>query len=858
MTPRATVRLQLHRGFGFDAARAQVDYYDALGISHFYLSPIFRARAGSMHGYDTTDFAQVSDELGGRAGLERLAAALHARGMGLVVDIVPNHMGVAGNDNRWWNDVLARGRASAFAGYFDIDWTPSDAELRGKVLLPFLDGTCDDVLARGALEVVRDEASGGLAVACHDARWPVAPHDAPQNPDPREFAVHAAGGRERLRALLAAQHYVLDDWRRAGARINWRRFFDIAELAALRVEDERVFDDVHGEVLALFAAGTIDGVRVDHVDGLADPLGYCRRLRAALGERAPLRPPPQNQAPVWIVVEKVFAAQEPQRDWGVAGTTGYDFMDQVGALLHNPAGQRALDELWRDTCGRPWEYWVAVDEARRQILAASFGADRERVARAFFALVPPQHDPTLDSASLRRALTELIVAFPVYRCYGLPGALPPEDAAILAAALERANRHLGPEDFPALDFLARCLRDEFADAAAQRAAVIRFQQLTAAIAARAIEDTVFYREARLLSRNEVGSDPNVFALGADAFHAACAARAQRFPHGLLATATHDTKRGEDARARLAVLSDAADDWLATVARWRERNAALRAGADAPDAIDEMILYQSLVGAWPLAFDDEPGRDAFRARAAAWWRKALREAKRHSSWAEPNTAYEDACLRFLDALFARGEHGCGADAIAAWVDTIAAAGALNGLTQAFLRLTTPGVPDLYQGCEFWDFSFVDPDNRRDVDYGARAAALARAPALVDALADWRDGRIKQQLIARVLAHRRDHARFHAEADYRPLTVCGERAAHAIAFERRLDDARMVCIATRWPQSLAGAPLDRPHVDPARWEDAFVELGDGPGLRDVLCGSGASGALPLADALREFPVALFVSG
>ena len=849
MTPRATVRLQLTRDFTFDVARTHVDYFAALGVSHFYLSPIFRAREGSTHGYDTVDFTHVSDELGGIDGLRRLVSALRARGMGAILDIVPNHMGVAGNTNAWWNDVLAHGRDSAYARHFDIDWTPEQRSLHGKVLLPFLGTPLADALAAGQLKPVREEQT--WKVAYYDARWPLALRE--------DDAVSETMDPEEFTALLERQHYRLDDWHVAPERINWRRFFDISELAALRIEDERVFEDVHRSVLALFEEGLIDGVRVDHVDGLSYPIPYCHALRDALEARRATRPQNLRDAPAYIVVEKIFASHEPQRDWGVAGTTGYDFMDQVSALLHNPAGQGTLDVLWRRVSGRPWEFRGAVADARRQILGDSFTADLSRVARCLHALATQTAESAhLTYASVKRALVELTVAFPVYRCYGMPGALAPEDAAILAFALERATRELKPEDYAALDFIAHALRDTL-DAnlqAAQYETAVRFQQLTAPIAAKAIEDTVFYREMRLLSRNEVGSDPNAFSMGADEFHAVCAARLRRFPHSLLATATHDHKRGEDARMRLAAISDDAERWSEAVSRWMTVNVAHKrivAGAAAPDAIDEFAFYQTLASAWPI---DGHRDEDFAQRIAQWWTKALRESKRHTSWIAPNVAYEESCLSFLEATLANAEFT--AD-VSAYVDSIAAAAALASLAQTFLRLTTPGVPDLYQGAEFWDFSLVDPDNRRAVDFVARVRSLDKRQSPADALQDWRDGGVKQSLIARTLHHRAEWPALYASGDYVPLAIIGARAAHVVAFERRLEGARLLCVVSRWAQSLLGEPLREPSIDSAAWEDTAVTL-DAGNFVDVLNGgevTATGGVLPVTDVLARFPVALLFS-
>jgi (1->4)-alpha-D-glucan 1-alpha-D-glucosylmutase len=541
-------------------------------------------------------------------------------------------------------------------------------------------------------------------------------------------------------------------------------------------------------------------------------------------------------------------------------------MDQVGAVLHNPAGQGTIDVLWRDISGRPWALPAAVDAARRRVLADAFEADLARTARAFLAIAAlSTRTEGITADSLLRALRALVVAFPVYRCYGLPGAMPPEDARLLATALERANRELDPGDYAALDFLGRCLLEapEQAASAAAIEAAARFQQLTTPVAAKAIEDTVFYREVRLLSRNEVGSDPQVFSIGVDEFHAACALRARRFPHGLLTTATHDHKRGEDVRARMAVLSDAAPAWSDAVRGWFALNAPLRThagGAEAPDAVDEFMLYQTLAGALPLArLDATEVREHFWQRVARWWIKAMRESKRHTGWIAPNAAYEDACLHFLAALV----DGDGREferRLRAFVDSIAAAGALNGLVQTFLRLTTPGVPDLYQGCDWWDLSLVDPDNRAPVDHAARDRALAGDESIVDAMPHWRDGIVKQRLIACLLRHRREHAALYAHGDHRPLRTSGAHDANVIAFERHHGTARLLAVASRWSLSMSSGTLDEPRVAAATWGDTRIPITQPGEYRDVVRDTAAtlSGELQLADALRDFPCAMYFSG
>ncbi|HWT12713.1 MAG TPA: malto-oligosyltrehalose synthase, partial [Allosphingosinicella sp.] len=676
MKVRATYRLQFNCGFTFADAERIVPYLDDLGVSHVYASPVTAAQPGSSHGYDVVDPTRVNPELGGEAGLRRFAGALRSRGMGIVLDIVPNHMSVAGGANRWWNDVLAKGRDSAFARFFDIDWT-------GRILLPFLGEPLAEAIAQGALRAGRD-ADGRLWIVAygHD-RYPVRDED------------QEAGEAGDLASLLDRQHYRLACWRSAAGELNWRRFFTISGLAGIRVEDEQVFEATHALYFRLADEGLIDGLRIDHVDGLADPGAYCRRLRARLPD-------------AWIVIEKILAAGERlPPDWGVDGTSGYDFMEQVALLLHHPLGEGPLARYWARLSGRSPDFAEEELCARREILAAEFPGQLRACAQAFQAL---RDGPAPSEADIDSAVEHLLRAFPAYRTYGAA-----TDAPILEAARRRALALAPPDLAGAVGWLVSWLAEE-GEGARGSEALRRFRQLSAPLAAKAVEDTAFYRYGRLLSRNDVGSDPSRFSMAAQDFHAAMAERSAGWPRSMLATATHDHKRGEDVRARLAVLSELPELWIGTVERWRAINRGVAAGVDPGD---EYQFYQMLVGAWPPGIAlDESGSSAradLRDRLSAWLEKALREARLRSSWNSPDLGYEGRCKAFVAAPFDPG----GAPFLAqvqGFVESIRSAGEANSLVQAFLRCAAPGVPDCYQGCEFLDLSLVDPDNRRPVDFG----------------------------------------------------------------------------------------------------------------------------------------------
>ena len=863
--PRALARLQFHAGFTLDDAVPVVGYYARLGVSHLYASPILRARTGSTHGYDVVDCHEVNPELGGEEALRRLVAALREHGMSLVVDIVPNHMGV-GTQNAWWMDVLRHGRESRYANYFDIDWQAPDPLLRSRVLLPLLGAGYDQTLREGHLRLARRKEEWVLRL--YDDYLPLSPasvvglgDDAVAAHDPMKDE-----GRAALHALIERQHYRLAFWKLASDMVNYRRFFDINELAGLRIERTAVFEDVHKTIFRLYAEGLIDGLRCDHVDGLADPRRYCRQLRHRLDKLRPQRPPGAPRDGAYLVVEKILAEDESLRlDWRTDGTTGYEFMDQVSAVLHDGAGEVPLTELWRKLTGESADFATQAVRARRQILVDSFEAELDRTARALFASARADlatRDVSL--AAIRRVLIELLVHFPVYRTYAGGAGRDAYDEAIFARAVEGALRTIRMEDTDLLHLVAtwlggvapRSLPPGTVRRARERAIAI-FQQATSPVAAKAVEDTAGYRYGRLLSRNEVGVDAAQLSITTEDFHARCVERAATLPHNLLATATHDHKRGEDLRARLAVLSEVAERWVITVERWRMRHADLRQRADgrmAPSAGDELMLYQMLVGAWPLhlAPDDVDGLELFATRIAAWQRKALREAKRWTRWTSPNEPYEDACEDFLRAVLS----GDAAAELAAFAEYIATPGAANGLAQTVLRLTTPGVPDIYQGTDYWDFSLVDPDNRRPVDFAARAASLERAAAPRDALAHWRDGTIKQAVIARLLWARREHPDLFARGSYRPLQIEGPVAGHVLAFLREHRGQRLVVAVTRHTAPwLAGASA--PAIPAEHWAGTTVVLPGGRWTGLLAEGECQGGAVDVAALLGEMPVAAWLS-
>lgn len=797
MTPRATYRFQFHKDFGFDQATALVPYLEDLGVSHVYASPITTATRGSTHGYDVVDPTRINPELGGEEAFRRMATALRERGMGVIIDIVPNHMGVALGENAWWQEVLTHGKASRFARVFDIDW-------RRKIVLPILGEPLSTVLASGELRI-EGEPGAWTITAYGEHRLPIRPED-------QTGIAGASTDPSDVRALLERQHYRLASWRTADDELNWRRFFTINELAGIRVEDAEVFELTHALYLRLYGEGLIDGVRIDHVDGLTDPAGYCRLLRERFD--AIERPSGAPPGPAYIVVEKILGADERLAlDWGIDGTSGYDFMEEVAALLHDPAGEVPFTELWQAIGGRAGEFSAEELASRREMLEWAFEGQLGGCVEAFTRLA--RSAPATEgftAGMLRRAITRLLWVFPVYRTYGTGCAAPETDAKIRDLVRARVAPLLPPGEAPVAEAVLHWLGGTGqGDPEMAFEAVRKFQQLSAPVAAKAVEDTAFYRYGRLLSRNDVGFDAARFAMPISQFHDRECERAEHFPHAMLTTATHDHKRGEDVRARLAVLSNIPETWQTHVMRWEELVSDAGYGV-AP--ADRYMLYQTLFGAWPqgLAADDAAGLGDFAARVVAWQEKALREAKLRSSWQAPDEAYEARARALVETLLDPSRSGEFLRDLIGLVETTAGAAMANSLVQVGLRYTLPGVPDLYQGTECADFSLVDPDNRRPVNYDYRRALLQRG--VQDSL-----DAVKLAMIVDLLARRQAAPELFDNGAYKPISVKGERAPNVLAFERnRQGQTLTVAVQLRAGAALLGSKRAVPSA--AWWGDTAI--------------------------------------
>jgi (1->4)-alpha-D-glucan 1-alpha-D-glucosylmutase len=874
--PRATYRVQLVANFGLAQAAGLVDYLERLGVSHLYSSPVLQAAPGSTHGYDVVDHSRVSSELGGWQAFAVLTRRLSERGLGLLLDVVPNHMAIVTPQNRWWWDVLENGPSSRYAAYFDVDWDPPEARQRNQVLLPVLGDHYGRVLDTGALTVGREE--GRFTVRYFDYTWPLAPRsvggllmaaseriasddlafiagayerlpasnatDVPairrRHRDKEVLRQHVDrlcrengeicsavdaelkainADRDRLDALLDLQNYRLAFWRTAARDLGYRRFFDVNSLAGLRVETDRVFQDTHALVLQWLSEGHVHGLRIDHPDGLRDPRAYLERLQTA--------------APgTWVVVEKILEPGERlPESWPVAGSTGYDFMARVSALFVDPDGDWQLTDLYRELTGEPAEYQEVLREKKMQVLRDVLGSDLNRLAN-LFVNVCEHHRRHRDYTrhDLHDALREVIACFPVYRTYVRPeeAEVSVTDRAHIASAVSRARNQRPDIDPELFEFLRTVLLLEVRGAAEIELA-LRFQQVTGPAMAKGAEDTAFYCYHRLVSLNEVGGDPGRFGLSVDEFHAACRDAQRSAPRALLATSTHDSKRSEDVRARINLLSEIPEQWSATAKRWMKRNVRHWPGGNA-DRSAEYLFYQTLVGAWPI--------DATRMKA--YMEKASREAKMRTSWTAPDAAYETALAAFVDNVLADREFVRG---LQDFVDPLIAAGRVSSLSQMLLKLTTPGVPDIYQGTEVWDLSLVDPDNRRPVDYEARRKLLSSlegvSPEGVMTRGD--EGAPKMFTLWRTLHVRRQHPEaFGSASTYEPLSATGTRAGHVVAFTRGEQVAVVV------PRLLLRLGRD--------WGSTTIALPEGR-WTNVFTGEGVmGGALQASRLFARFPVSL----
>jgi (1->4)-alpha-D-glucan 1-alpha-D-glucosylmutase len=879
VAPRATYRLQLHAGFDFDAAAGIADYLSALGVSHVYSSPYLQAAPGSTHGYDVVNPQQVNHELGGPVAHQRFCRVLGERELGQVLDIVPNHMAIGGAENPWWTDVLENGPASRYARYFDVDWDPAGSPLTNTVLLPVLGDHYGRVLDAGELVLERD--GGAFHIRYHERRFPVSPSslEGPvveaglraesdelvfigralgSLPPPAatdresivrrhrdkevlrfllarlmgdrpaiaatldEVVVELNRDRDRLHLLLEEQNYRLAFWRMAGQELGYRRFFDVATLIGLRTEDERVFRDTHELVLRWLREGVLDGVRVDHPDGLRDPQAYFSRLRSAAPN-------------AWIVAEKILARDEDlPADWPVNGTTGYDFMNRVAGLFVDPAAEGPLTTFYRDFTGRNETFEELAYRNKHRVMREMLAAELTRLTELAVNVIQ-RHRRHRDytRVQLREALAELVACLPVYRIYLRPGeqALSETDRAYLEAAVAEARWRRGEE---LGEDLLRFLRDLLLDnypGQLEGELIARFQQLSGAVMAKGVEDTTFYDYNRLISLNEVGGEPGHFGVAPAEFHDWCRRIQADWPTTMLSTATHDHKRGEDVRCRISALSEMPEQWRAAVQEWSEMNRAKRTGRF-PDRNTEYFLYQTLVGAWPI--DAE--------RLTGYMEKAVREAKAFTSWTDQDERYERALRRFIERLLEDGDFIASLERL---LDQVLPAARISSLSQTLLKLTAPGVPDIYQGTELWDLSLVDPDNRRPVDYRLRRELLdrARTASVQDVLAEIDLGLPKLWLIQRVLALRsRRPELFGAQSSYAALSAEGSKADHVVACAR---GGEAVIVAQR----LA-------HRRGEGWSDTCLRLASGR-WRDELSGTVHDGGeLPLDHLLADFPVALLM--
>lgn len=768
-----------------------------------------------MHGYDVVSYDEINPELGGAEGFREMALAFRAEGIGIILDIVPNHVAVGGDDNAMWLDLLKRGKESRFGSWFDINFDESDPILGGRIHVPFLGEPLQDALDHGKITLVDDRAREGFGLRYSEHLFPLREED---DDEIRMAGREAYRDPAMLRRLIDRQHYQLDYWRNASDRLNWRRFFEITQLAGIRVEEPDAFEAAHHVALSLYEGGLIDGLRIDHVDGLADPADYCATLRRRLDELSGRRPSWAMAGPAWLIVEKILAPGEAlPSGWGVDGTTGYDFMGQVCALLHNGHAEPVLSSFWSEISGRSASFADEEQMARREVLEHGFEGQLENVVDLLVALAAAAGRAVdIPRGAMRRATVALACHMRSYRTY-LTGAGEPEDpGAFFTDALETARAQPQVEQF-ALDFINAAMSGAEAGLPLElrKSAVRRFNQLTSPLAARSVEDTAFYRYGRLLSRNDVGFNAAHLSLTVQEFHALMQMRAAEQPMSMLALATHDHKRGADVRARLAVISEDAESWRRLVEQWFAQNAPNRpAGLDAGD---EYQFYQMLVGTWPL--DGSALAGEFADRLSAWWLKALREAKLRTGWVSPNEAYEQAAEQFLRASLDRPRSGAFLDSLESYVQAITPAAALNGVVQLILQCTAPGVPDTFQGTEFWDLSMVDPDNRRPVDFHAREQALKNEAEDSRLEGDWRDGRIKQHLLRRLLQARRERPDLFVGASYRPLPVTGARQDDVVAFARETHDAALLVIA---PLRCAGAISTGLTVAAEWWQDTHIEL------------------------------------
>ena len=974
--PSATYRVQLNQAFTFEQASAIVAYLESLGISDLYTSPFFRASAESTHGYDIADHNSLNPALGGEEGFARLAQQLRERGMGLLLDTVPNHMGIGEASNTWWMDVLENGPSSIYAPFFDIDWQPTKRELENKVLLPILGEQYGWVLEAGELRV--QFADGAFDLFYYEHALPVNPRSYPMllelklpnlleqlaaddeglleyqsiltglnNLPPRsETDQHKVAERHRekeilkrrldtlyrsaqpvqaaidaaltqingvagdarsfdlLDQLIDRQAYRLAYWRVAAEQINYRRFFDINDLAAIRMEREDVFQATHRLLLRLIGEGSVTGVRLDHIDGLYDPAAYFQRLQRAYAEGGAqgtgdtetrrhgdsesgtisansLALQRRESPSLYLLAEKILARGEPlPESWAIHGTTGYDFTNALNGVFVDSTAERRFNEMYSDFIDRRIDFEQLTYETRRQIMRLSLASELTVLAFQLSQIAERnRYYRDFTFSSLRDTLREVIAHFPVYRSYIAADCVSERDQQVIEQAVARARRHNAAAEQTVYDFLRDVLLLRYPGTSddeareAQRQFVMKFQQLTGPVMAKGLEDTAFYIYNRLVSLNEVGSEPRFFGSTIAAFHRQNQERLQHWPYAMLASSTHDTKRSEDVRARINVLSELPGDWRTLLTRASRRNHSRKAEIDgrrAPDRNEEYLFYQVVLGTLPLEPLNAADQQAYVARIQDYMIKAIREAKVNTSWLNPNNDYDQAVVTFVAAALNDTRFLAQLDPL---LRTVAHFGVYNSLAQTLLKLTAPGVPDIYQGNDMFDFSLVDPDNRRPVDYQLRAYLLHELQTLpmpqaelARQLSDSRDSRSKLWLTWKVLNLRRNHVQLFQDGNYTPLAAGGEAADHIIAFSRSNAETTLISVAPRLLAKKLGEPLLP--LGAAAWGADMLVLPDasaGQSYRNLLTGEEIvtveienTVGLALAEVLANFPVALLERG
>ncbi len=875
--PTATYRLQLHADFGFDQAAEIADYLYALGISHVYCSPYLQAAPGSQHGYDVVDHHKVNEELGGSDAHDRFCKHLGEVGLGQVLDIVPNHMAIAGRRNRLWWDVLENGPSSRYAPYFDINWKAPDESVRNKILVPILGDHYGRVLARHEITVERRGAD--FYTKYFDQELPVAPKSlagvlmdaaAMTGSDylafladsytalPRASATDLASlaqrhrDKEVIRGLLDRlfhevpfiadsvdgllremnrdlnsldhfldkQNFRLAFWRAAEQDLVYRRFFDVNTLVGLRMEDPHVFADTHALILRWLREGVLDGIRIDHPDGLLDPKQYFERLR-------------QGAPDVWILAEKILEPGEQFRtEWPIDGTTGYDYLNEVSGLFVSSANEDELNRIYTEFTGQPTDYPAMCRDKKHRVLRDLLGSDVNRLTTLLVEICKAHRDKRdYTRHDVIRAIRELVACFPVYRTYVVPerNEIRGEDERYVHEAVEMAKANRPELETDLFDFMRDILLLKIGGHH-EHEFVMRFQQFTGPAMAKGVEDTVFYNYNRLTSLNEVGGDPGRFGLSPDSFHTYAAGIQQTIPRTMLALSTHDTKRSEDVRARIHLLSEMPSEWEATLKRWSAMNAQAKQN-DAPDPNTEYLIYQTLIGAWPI--EEE--------RLLAYVEKASREAKAQTNWLAPNQAFEDGVKAFISSIY---KDRTFQEDLEKFTGKLVDPGRINSLSQVLLKLTCPGIPDTYQGCELWDMSLVDPDNRRPVDYQKRRALLKELPDLpaVEVMERSDEGLPKLLVTHRVSCLRRDHPEwFGPDADYQPLRLQGEKAEHAVSFQR---GANVIVLVPRLVWTLDN-----------QWGNTALTFPEGRWRNEFTGSVIEERNSQVADLLKDFPVALF---